>query len=34
MSYLGFQRAALRAFWNRRTEADYPSDATWISEKA
>ena len=32
MSYLGFQRAALRAFWNGRTEADYPDDAIWISD--
>jgi len=30
MSYLGFQRAALRAFWNGRTEADYRSDVAWI----
>ena len=30
MSYLGFQRAALRAFWNGRTEADYPDDSRWI----
>ncbi len=32
MSYLGFQRAAVSAFWNRRTEADYPSDAAWICD--
>jgi fatty acid desaturase len=32
MSYLGFQRAALRAFWNRRSETDYPDDSTWIGE--
>jgi fatty acid desaturase len=33
MSYLGFQRAALRMFWNGRTEADYPDDASWISDE-
>jgi hypothetical protein len=32
MSYLGFQIAVLRAFWNGRTEADYPDDAIWISD--
>src|SRR5271166_5144842 len=32
MSYLAFQRAVLRAFWNGRTEADYPDDAIWISD--
>jgi hypothetical protein len=32
MSYLGFQRAALRAFWQRRSEADYPQDAAWIAD--
>jgi fatty acid desaturase len=32
MSYLAFQMAVLRAFWNGRTEADYPDDATWISD--
>jgi hypothetical protein len=32
MSYLGFQVAVLRAFWNGRTEADYPDDAIWISD--
>jgi fatty acid desaturase len=32
MSYLGFQRAALKAFWNRRSEADYPADAAWIRD--
>jgi fatty acid desaturase len=32
MSYLGFQRAALRALWHGRTEANYPDDAAWISE--
>jgi fatty acid desaturase len=32
MSYLAFQWAVLRAFWNGRTEADYPDDAIWISD--
>jgi fatty acid desaturase len=32
MSYLDFQIAVLRAFWNGRTEADYPDDAIWISD--
>jgi fatty acid desaturase len=32
MSYLGFQAAVLRAFWNGRTEADYPDDTIWISD--
>jgi fatty acid desaturase len=32
MSYLSFQWAVLRAFWNGRTEADYPDDAIWISD--
>ncbi len=32
MSYLGFQRAALRAFRHGRTEADYPNDQTWIGD--
>lgn len=32
MSYLGFQWAVLRAFWNGRTEADYPDDVAWISD--
>jgi fatty acid desaturase len=32
MSYLAFQWAVLRAFWNGRTEADYPDDAVWISD--
>jgi fatty acid desaturase len=32
MSYLGFQWAVLRAFWNGRTEADYPNDVAWISD--
>ena len=31
MSYLGFQLAVIRAFWNR-TEADYPNDRLWISD--
>jgi fatty acid desaturase len=30
MTYLGFQRAALRAFANGRTELDYPGDRMWI----
>ena len=30
MTYFGFQRAVLRAFWPDRTEADYPDDKTWI----
>ena len=34
MTYLGFQRAVLRAFAHGRTEADYPDDATWISDAA
>ncbi|WP_131195900.1 fatty acid desaturase [Lichenihabitans psoromatis] len=32
MSYLAFQLAVVRAFWNGRTEADYPDDAIWISD--
>ena len=32
MSYLAFQWAVVRAFWNGRTEADYPDDAIWISD--
>jgi fatty acid desaturase len=32
MSYLGFQRAMLRALRHGRTEADYPDDASWISD--
>jgi fatty acid desaturase len=32
MSYLGFQRAVLRALWNSRGEADYPDDQAWIGE--
>ena len=32
MSYLAFQWAVLRAFWNGRTEADYPDDAVWIAD--
>jgi fatty acid desaturase len=32
MSYLAFQRAVVRAFWNGRTEADYADDAIWISD--
>ncbi len=31
MTYLGFQRAAWRAFAKGRTEADYPDDDVWIS---
>jgi hypothetical protein len=34
MSYLAFQCAVLRAFWNGRTEADYPDDVMWISDEA
>jgi fatty acid desaturase len=34
MTYLGFQRAVLRAFANGRTEADYPNDVTWIKDAA
>ena len=30
MTYLGFQRAVLRAFWPDKTEADYPDDRAWI----
>jgi fatty acid desaturase len=32
MSYLGFQWAALRAFSNGRTEADYADDVMWIGD--
>lgn len=32
MTYWGFQRAALRAFANGKTEADYPQDRMWIFE--
>lgn len=32
MTYLGFQAAVIRAFWNGRTEADYPEDRIWISD--
>ena len=32
MSYLAFQWAVVRAFWNGRTEADYPDDAIWIGD--
>jgi fatty acid desaturase len=32
MSYLAFQWAVIRAFWNGRTEADYPDDAIWIRD--
>lgn len=32
MTYLGFQRAALRAFSSGKTEADYPDDRMWIFE--
>jgi fatty acid desaturase len=31
MTYLGFQRAALRAFANGRVETDYPQDRMWIA---
>jgi fatty acid desaturase len=34
MSYLAFQWAVLRAFWNGRTEADYPDEVMWISDEA
>lgn len=34
MTYLGFQRSVLRAFWNGRTETDYPDDAIWIGNDA
>jgi fatty acid desaturase len=32
MTYLGFQRAALRAFSRGRAEKDYPDDGTWIAD--
>lgn len=32
MTYLGFQWAVVKAFWNGRTEADYPDDRIWISD--
>jgi fatty acid desaturase len=32
MPYLAFQWAVLNAFWNGRTEADYPDDAIWIGD--
>jgi hypothetical protein len=32
MTYLGFQRAALRAFSKGRTESDYPQDRMWLFE--
>lgn len=32
MSYLAFQWAVVKAFWNGRTEADYPDDKIWISD--
>jgi fatty acid desaturase len=32
MSYLSFQLAVIRAFWNGRTEVDYPDDKIWISD--
>jgi fatty acid desaturase len=32
MTYLGFQRAVLRAFRHGRGEADYPDDVAWIRE--
>ena len=32
MSYLGFQWAVVKAFWNGRTESDYPDDRIWISD--
>jgi len=32
MTYLGFQWAVVKAFWNGRTEADYPDDKIWIRD--
>lgn len=32
MSYLAFQWAVVKAFWNGRTEHDYADDAIWISD--
>jgi fatty acid desaturase len=32
MTYLGFQRAALRAFSKGRMESDYPQDRMWLFE--
>jgi fatty acid desaturase len=32
MSYLGFQRAVLRAFADGKTEANYSDDSTWIAD--
>jgi fatty acid desaturase len=32
MTYLGFQLAVMHAFWNGRSEADYPDEAIWISD--
>lgn len=32
MTYLGFQWAVVKAFWNGHTEADYPEDKIWISD--
>jgi len=32
MTYWGFQLAALRAFANGKSEADYPQDRMWIFE--
>jgi len=32
MTYLGFQLAVIKAFWNGRTEADYPDDKIWIMD--
>ncbi|MCW6510275.1 fatty acid desaturase [Lichenifustis flavocetrariae] len=32
MTYLGFQWAVVKAFWNGRTEADYSDDKIWISD--
>ncbi len=32
MGYLAFQWAVVKAFWNGRTEADYPDDKIWISD--
>ena len=33
MTYLGFQMAVLRAFARGKTEADYPDDGTWITDR-
>jgi fatty acid desaturase len=33
MTYLGFQIAVLRAFASGKSEADYPDNSTWISDR-